>query len=66
MYDRKNMPRLVFCLHALAIYLAKLGMAPPMRRMDGGQRGKRKKMHSTYKKKSLKRTKVTLLLIKMF
>ncbi len=33
-YERKNMPRLVFCLHALATYLAKMGLAPPMPRMD--------------------------------
>ncbi len=36
MYERKNLPRLVFCLHALALYLAKMGMAPPMRKMDQG------------------------------
>jgi len=27
-YDRKNMPKLVYCLHALSLYLYKLGKAP--------------------------------------
>lgn len=29
-YARKNMPKLVYCLHALAIFLNKLGKAPPI------------------------------------
>ena len=28
LYDRKNMPRVVYCLHALSLYLNKLGKGP--------------------------------------
>ncbi|KAM6910752.1 ras GTPase-activating-like protein IQGAP3 [Xenentodon cancila] len=27
-YDKKNMPRMVYCIHALSLYLYKLGLAP--------------------------------------
>ena len=30
LYDRKNMPRVVYCLHALSLYLNKLGKGPMM------------------------------------
>lgn len=29
-YDRKNMPRAVYCIHALSLYLYRLGLAPPI------------------------------------
>jgi hypothetical protein len=28
LYDRKNMPRVIYCIHALSLYLHKLGKAP--------------------------------------
>ncbi|KAL5481649.1 hypothetical protein EMCRGX_G021851 [Ephydatia muelleri] len=28
LYDRKNMPRVIYCIHALSLYLHKLGQAP--------------------------------------
>ena len=34
-YDRKNLPRLVFCLHALGVFLYKLGVGPPMTNLEG-------------------------------
>eukprot|EP00800_Vazella_pourtalesii_P016071 TRINITY_DN4508_c0_g1_i1.p1 TRINITY_DN4508_c0_g1~~TRINITY_DN4508_c0_g1_i1.p1 ORF type:complete len:1686 (+),score=394.09 TRINITY_DN4508_c0_g1_i1:300-5357(+) len=30
LYDRKNMPRVIYCLHALSLYLNKLGKGPVM------------------------------------
>uniref|UniRef100_A0A3B5N1V7 Calponin-homology (CH) domain-containing protein n=1 Tax=Xiphophorus couchianus TaxID=32473 RepID=A0A3B5N1V7_9TELE len=29
-YDKKNMPRAVYCIHALSLYLHRLGLAPPI------------------------------------
>ncbi|CAK6979525.1 ras GTPase-activating-like protein IQGAP3 [Scomber scombrus] len=29
-YDKKNMPRAVYCIHALSMYLYRLGVAPPI------------------------------------
>ena len=34
-YDRKNMPRVVFCIHALSLFLYKLGVAPEMDDLTG-------------------------------
>jgi len=34
-YDRKNMPRTIYCLHALSLYLFKLGKAPQMKDLYG-------------------------------
>ena len=35
LYDMKNMPRVVYCIHALSIYLAKLGKGPAMQSLTG-------------------------------
>uniref|UniRef100_A0A0K2T0J2 Ras GTPaseactivatinglike protein IQGAP1like [Bombyx mori] n=1 Tax=Lepeophtheirus salmonis TaxID=72036 RepID=A0A0K2T0J2_LEPSM len=34
-YDAKNLPRVVFCLHALSLFLFKIGMAPEMMDLGG-------------------------------
>ncbi|XP_038147744.1 ras GTPase-activating-like protein IQGAP2 [Cyprinodon tularosa] len=34
-YDRKNMPRVVYCIHALSLYLYKLGIAPQIQDLLG-------------------------------
>ncbi|XP_029437065.1 LOW QUALITY PROTEIN: ras GTPase-activating-like protein IQGAP3 [Rhinatrema bivittatum] len=34
-YDRKNMPRVVYCIHALSLYLFKLGLAPQIQDLYG-------------------------------
>ncbi|NWV27049.1 IQGA3 protein, partial [Origma solitaria] len=34
-YDKKNMPRVVYCIHALSLYLFKLGLAPPIQDLYG-------------------------------
>ncbi|XP_066938179.1 ras GTPase-activating-like protein IQGAP1 isoform X2 [Macrobrachium rosenbergii] len=34
-YDKKNMPRLVFCLHALSLFLFRLGIAPQIQNLYG-------------------------------
>lgn len=34
-YDRKNMPKTVYCLHALSLYLFKLGIAPQIQDLYG-------------------------------
>ncbi|CAN8206765.1 unnamed protein product [Coccothraustes coccothraustes] len=34
-YDKKNMPRVVYCIHALSFYLFKLGLAPPIQDLYG-------------------------------
>ncbi|KAJ6652764.1 hypothetical protein lerEdw1_010912 [Lerista edwardsae] len=34
-YDRKNMPRVVYCIHALSLYLFKLGLAPAIQDLSG-------------------------------
>ncbi|KAH9500962.1 Ras GTPase-activating-like protein iqgap1 [Bulinus truncatus] len=34
-YDRKNMPRAVYCLHALSLFLFKLGLAPQIQDLYG-------------------------------
>ncbi|XP_033633681.1 ras GTPase-activating-like protein IQGAP1 isoform X4 [Asterias rubens] len=34
-YDRKNMPKTVYCLHALSLYLFKLGIAPQIESLYG-------------------------------
>ncbi len=34
-YDRKNMPRVVYCLHALSLYLYKLGIATQIQNLYG-------------------------------
>ena len=35
MYDRKNMPKLVYCIHALSLFLHKLGKAPLIQNLVG-------------------------------
>ncbi len=34
-YDAKNLPRLIFCIHALSLFLYRLGLAPPMMDLYG-------------------------------
>ncbi|XP_043935713.1 ras GTPase-activating-like protein IQGAP3 [Protopterus annectens] len=34
-YDKKNMPRVIYCIHALSLYLFKLGMAPQIQDLYG-------------------------------
>ncbi|XP_078316270.1 ras GTPase-activating-like protein IQGAP1 isoform X2 [Crassostrea virginica] len=34
-YDRKNMPRVIYCLHALSLYCFKLGIAPQIEDLYG-------------------------------
>ncbi|NWS91014.1 IQGA3 protein, partial [Toxostoma redivivum] len=34
-YDKKNMPRVIYCIHALSFYLFKLGLAPPIQDLYG-------------------------------
>ncbi|KAG7199806.1 hypothetical protein KM043_000468 [Ampulex compressa] len=34
-YDKKNMPRLIYCIHALSTHLFKLGMAPQIQDLYG-------------------------------
>ncbi|KAM8921493.1 ras GTPase-activating-like protein IQGAP3 [Pelodytes ibericus] len=34
-YDKKNMPRAVYCIHALSLYLFKLGLAPQIQDLYG-------------------------------
>ncbi|XP_077114456.1 ras GTPase-activating-like protein IQGAP3 [Ranitomeya variabilis] len=34
-YDKKNMPRVVYCVHALSLYLFKLGLAPQIQDLYG-------------------------------
>uniref|UniRef100_A0A665VF29 IQ motif containing GTPase activating protein 2 n=1 Tax=Echeneis naucrates TaxID=173247 RepID=A0A665VF29_ECHNA len=34
-YDRKNMPKVVYCIHALSLYLYKLGIAPQIQDLLG-------------------------------
>ncbi|KAB5525981.1 hypothetical protein PHYPO_G00146450 [Pangasianodon hypophthalmus] len=34
-YDRKNMPRCIYCIHALSLYLFKLGLAPQITDLYG-------------------------------
>ncbi|XP_038639978.1 ras GTPase-activating-like protein IQGAP1 [Scyliorhinus canicula] len=34
-YDRKNMPRCIYCVHALSLYLFKLGLAPQIQDLYG-------------------------------
>ena len=34
-YDAKNIPRAIYCLHALSLFLYKLGKAPPMQDLSG-------------------------------
>ncbi|PFX34390.1 Ras GTPase-activating-like protein IQGAP1 [Stylophora pistillata] len=34
-YDRKNMPKLIYCIHALSLYLFKLGLAPQIQDLYG-------------------------------
>ncbi|KAM6234220.1 ras GTPase-activating-like protein IQGAP3 [Porphyrio hochstetteri] len=34
-YDKKNMPRVVYCIHALSLYLFKLGLAPQIQDLSG-------------------------------
>jgi Ras GTPase-activating-like protein IQGAP2/3 len=34
-YERKNMPKVIFCLHAFALHLFKLGLAAPVRDLVG-------------------------------
>jgi hypothetical protein len=35
LYDRKNMPKVIYCIHALSHYLAKKGIAPKIRNLVG-------------------------------
>ncbi|NWU68261.1 IQGA2 protein, partial [Pterocles burchelli] len=34
-YDRKNVPRMIYCIHALSLYLFKLGLAPQIQDLLG-------------------------------
>lgn len=34
-YNRKNMPRAIYCLHALSMYLYRKGLAPAMQNLVG-------------------------------
>ncbi|XP_029431113.1 ras GTPase-activating-like protein IQGAP2 isoform X2 [Rhinatrema bivittatum] len=34
-YDRKNIPRVIYCIHALSLYLFKLGIAPQIQNLLG-------------------------------
>ncbi|XP_041649512.1 ras GTPase-activating-like protein IQGAP3 [Cheilinus undulatus] len=34
-YDRKNMPRAVYCIHALSLFLYRRGLAPPIQDLYG-------------------------------
>ncbi|KAF6731923.1 Ras GTPase-activating-like protein IQGAP1 [Oryzias melastigma] len=34
-YDKKNMPKTVYCIHALSLYLHRLGLAPPIHDLYG-------------------------------
>ncbi|KAE8588354.1 hypothetical protein XENTR_v10022477 [Xenopus tropicalis] len=34
-YDKKNMPRVVYCIHALSLYLFRLGLAPQIQDLYG-------------------------------
>ncbi|XP_030647761.1 ras GTPase-activating-like protein IQGAP2 isoform X2 [Chanos chanos] len=34
-YDRKNMPKVIYCIHALSLYLYKLGIAPQIQNLLG-------------------------------
>ncbi|XP_059079464.1 ras GTPase-activating-like protein IQGAP1 [Tigriopus californicus] len=34
-YDRKNMPRVIFCIHALSLFLFKLGITPQIQDLYG-------------------------------
>uniref|UniRef100_A0A8C2ENB9 IQ motif containing GTPase activating protein 2 n=1 Tax=Cyprinus carpio TaxID=7962 RepID=A0A8C2ENB9_CYPCA len=34
-YDRKNMPKVIYCIHALSLYLFKLGIAPQIQDLLG-------------------------------
>lgn len=34
-YDRKNMPRVIFCIHALSLFLYRLGIAPQIQDLYG-------------------------------
>ncbi|XP_071297116.1 ras GTPase-activating-like protein IQGAP1 [Agelaius tricolor] len=34
-YDRKNVPRCIYCIHALSLYLFKLGLAPQIQDLYG-------------------------------
>ncbi|KAG5271265.1 hypothetical protein AALO_G00177810 [Alosa alosa] len=34
-YDKKNMPRVVYCIHALSLYLFRLGLAPQIHDLYG-------------------------------
>lgn len=35
LYDKKNMPRVIYCIHALSLYLHKLGKAPEIEDLVG-------------------------------
>ncbi|KAJ2627111.1 iqgap- protein, partial [Coemansia sp. RSA 1287] len=35
LYDRKNMPRVIYCVHALSHFLLKMGIAPEMKDLVG-------------------------------
>ena len=35
LYDKKNMPKVIYCIHALSIWLNKLGKAPHMQNLIG-------------------------------
>ncbi|KAM9853558.1 ras GTPase-activating-like protein IQGAP3 [Aulostomus maculatus] len=34
-YEKKNMPRAIYCIHALSLYLYRLGLAPPIHDLCG-------------------------------
>ncbi|KAL1478575.1 hypothetical protein MTO96_034981 [Rhipicephalus appendiculatus] len=35
LYERKNLPKVIYCLHALSLYLFKLGRAPRIEKLTG-------------------------------
>lgn len=35
LYERKNLPKVIYCLHALSLYLFKLGKAPRIEKLTG-------------------------------
>ncbi|XP_038624437.1 ras GTPase-activating-like protein IQGAP3 [Tachyglossus aculeatus] len=45
-YDGKNLPRVVYCLHALSLYLFHLGLAPQILDLDGQLRFTREELSS--------------------
>ncbi|XP_077454605.1 ras GTPase-activating-like protein IQGAP3 isoform X2 [Stigmatopora argus] len=45
-YEKKNMPRAVYCIHALGVYLSGLGLAPPMAELCGEVKFSEEEIHN--------------------